>query len=405
LEVRTLIQRIAAFVAAALAVAGCARLEGSNGLPASEFSATSRVTRDAAGFKTIFTFNGTDGNGPQGAMTAVDGVLYGTTAGGGKYDRGVVFRLKPSGSEKVVHDFNTDGRNPTGSLLALKGILYGTTSYGGKKDSGTIFAMQLDGKHRWSYDFKGGWDGDAPNGGLVELKGALYGTTVGGGNYYKNAGCFYRVTLSGKETVLRAFDGGPNGGNPNGDLVVYKNGLYGTTFDGVLPSNAFGGTVFRLTSSGGETVLHRFVANNDASNPEDGLVLLNGVFYGTAQTGGKYGLGAVFSITPAGKERVLHSFGNGSDGSFPQEPLVAYNGNLYGTTPDGGTDHYGTVFEVTPSGKETVLYNFTGGADGGEPKAGLVVLNGTLYGTTTTGASSNYGTAFALTPTLPRLIF
>jgi len=391
-------RRIAVLVAVGLLPNACAGVEGSGSLPASNASVASSINR-TAGLKTIFTFNGSDGAAPYGALIALDGVLYGTTEGGGANNAGTAFSLTSNGSEKVLHSFGSDGSYPKGPLLALNGVFYGATQSGGKSSDGTIFALRTNGKPLWSYDFKGGWDGGNPNGGLTALGAALYGTSYGGGNPYENAGSFFKVTSSRNETVLRDFSGGADGGNPNGSLVLLHGAFYGTTHLGGIPY-AQGGAVVRLTSTGGETVLHRFgKSNDDGTLPEAGLLYYNGAFYGTTQTGGEYGLGTIFSITPTGKESVIHSFGAPGDGTFPECPLLVYDGNFYGTTPDGGKNGWGTVFEVGPSGKERVLYDFTDTSDGGKPGSGLVALNGVLYGTTSGNLTTEpYGTVFALTP-------
>jgi uncharacterized repeat protein (TIGR03803 family) len=88
------------------------------------------------------------------------------------------------------------------------------------------------------------------------------------------------------------------------------------------------------------------------------LLEVNGTLYGTTWVGGTYGLGTVFSMTTSGKEHVLHSF-NGSDGAHPETDLIDVNGTLYGTTHVGGfkwgckpningTAGCGTVFALTP---------------------------------------------------------
>lgn len=61
-----------------------------------------------------------------------------------------------------------------------------------------------------------------------------------------------------------------------------------------------------------------------------------------------YGDGTVFSISRSGTEKVLHSFGSGSDGKPPTAGLIDVNGTLYGTTFVGGTHGKGTVFALTP---------------------------------------------------------
>ena len=60
----------------------------------------------------------------------------------------------------------------------------------------------------------------------------------------------------------------------------------------------------------------------------------------------------VFKLDTTGKETVLHSFsGNGGIYSVsPYNSLVRdAAGNLYGTTPGGGPgDGYGVVFKISP---------------------------------------------------------
>lgn len=61
-------------------------------------------------------------------------------------------------------------------------------------------------------------------------------------------------------------------------------------------------------------------------------------------------LGTVFKITPTGTETVLHSFANdGTDGYYPFTGLVlGKKGILYGTTYEGGSSGNGTVFKIAP---------------------------------------------------------
>ena len=48
------------------------------------------------------------------------------------------------------------------------------------------------------------------------------------------------------------------------------------------------------------------------------------------------GCGTVFSVTPSGQEKVLHAFAGASDGANPNAALIDVNGTLYGTTVHGG---------------------------------------------------------------------
>jgi hypothetical protein len=113
------------------------------------------------------------------------------------------------------------------------------------------------------------------------------------------------------EIVLHNFCSQPNctdGAEPLGSLIFDGQGnLYGTTHLGGNPSCSNGitpcGTVFEVTPSGTETVLHNFEGvPNDGSEPDAGLVMdANGNFYGTTAAGGNaagctdpYGCGTVF---------------------------------------------------------------------------------------------------------------
>jgi uncharacterized repeat protein (TIGR03803 family) len=71
------------------------------------------------------------------------------------------------------------------------------------------------------------------------------------------------------------------------------------------------------------------------------------VLYGVTTNGGICASGTVFSITTSGSENVLHSFSQAYGG--PGEGLTELNGILYGIT-GGGTCDGGTVFSITLSG-------------------------------------------------------
>jgi uncharacterized repeat protein (TIGR03803 family) len=227
----------------------------------------------------------------------------------------------------------------------------------------------------------------------------------------RNTGVNYKVVYS--------FGTPPDGSFPDASLIDVDGTLYGTTSSGGAaycgdPSGGAGGTVFSITPSGTEKVLHTFAGTGtDGCNPHAGLIDVNGTFYGTTAQGGHYGCGlysgyvyddcgTVFSITPGGKERVLHYFGGyyTSDGDYPTAALIDVKGTLYGTTSRGGTNecagqgyqfHCGTVFTITPAGSEKVLHDFHKRTNGHSPQAGLVDAGRTLYGTTFYGG--NYSCA------------
>jgi uncharacterized repeat protein (TIGR03803 family) len=119
---------------------------------------------------------------------------------------------------------------------------------------------------------------------------------------------------------------------------------------GALPQSAR--ITQRLAPASSYRLVFRFHGHN-GGNPFAALINVNGTLYGTTYAGGTNGYGTVFSITTSGKERVLHSFAGGSDGSEPSAGLIDVTGTLYGTTGcDGrrGCDKAGcgTVFALTP---------------------------------------------------------
>ena len=256
-----------------------------------------------------------------GLIQGGDGNFYGTTSSGGAYSVGTVFRVTPAGVEKVLYSFSgctnngcgisgsTDGANPeTGLLLGSNGNFYGTTSGLG---SGTVF----------------------------------------------------EITPAGIETVIYSFGGPTLVSSPNSLIVASDGNFYGTAGGGTYSSSlGSGGTVFKLTPTGVVTLLHSFsggglvAGSADGAFPNSLIEGADGNFYGTTSAGGEYdeelgtGGGTIFKITPAGVDSVLHAFSGGggitgsTDGASPVGLIQVGAGDLYGTTQQGGASGGGTVF-------------------------------------------------------------
>jgi uncharacterized repeat protein (TIGR03803 family) len=380
-----------------------------------------------AGVETVlYSFAATaDGYSPSTLMQGRDGNFYGTSAGGAG-DSGTFFKATPAGALATVYSFNTspEGQKPAGLILGSDGNLYGTTLSGGARNRGTVFKITPAGTETSLYSFTGGaggnlgdggspGDSDFSGGGATVLTqgsdGDLYGTTQNGGE--SDYGTVFKLTPAGVETVLYAFAGGVDGAHPTSALIQGRDGnFYGTTPSGGTNN---GGTIFKITLAGVETVLHSFAAFDphqadcsapgaDGALPSGALIQGNdGNFYGTTSFGGTYCNGTVFEVTPHGAETVLYSFGGNGSYSFHVSPstLVQGNdGNLYGTRGGDPLNPEGTVFKITPAGIETVLYAFAGGADGSGPMSALTRgSDGNLYGTTGAGGASGYGTLFRIT--------
>jgi uncharacterized repeat protein (TIGR03803 family) len=373
------------------------------------------ISAQAQTYSAIYNFNGgSTGSGPTGNLLR-DGTgnLRGTTAFGGA-GFGVVFKVSATGSETILYTFagGADGGKPqAGLLLAPLGYYYGTTYSGGAFGQGVVF--KLKGSIETVVHSFGGADGSHPAAGLIRDKaGNFYGTTYYGGA--AGGGTVFKIDTTGTETVLYSFSGGADGKWPQGRLVLDTLGnLYGTTFGGGIVNCDKGlhgcGVVFKLDTTGTETVLYTFTGGTDGGSPMAGLVRDGGGnLYGTTNAGGtancplngSAGCGVVFKVSKTGTMTVLHTFVN-SDGSNPAADLIRDSaGNLYGTTQTGGATGLGTVFKLDSLHNLTTLYSFMGTPDGAAPLGGLLRdTAGNLYGTASSGGvSDGPGLVFKIAP-------
>ncbi|MGA2741008.1 MAG: choice-of-anchor tandem repeat GloVer-containing protein [Bryobacteraceae bacterium] len=358
---------------------------------------------DTAGNETVFyTFPGAvDGSYPNaGVIRDSAGNLFGTTYQGGTGHAGVVYKLDSTGHERVLYNFTggADGANPYGGVVRdSAGNIYGTALLGGTANKGVVYKLDTALNETVLYTFTGGTDGGNPFAAVIgDAAGNLYGTTLHGGA--GNAGVVYKVDATGHETVLYAFTGGDDGGQPYAGVIRDSIGnLYGTTRYGGT-GNA--GVVYEVDAAGHETVLYSFTGGADGGQPWAGVIGdSTGNLYGTTLSGGN-GDGVVYDLDTAGHETVLYSFRGGSGGGLPHAGVIRDSaGNLYGTTYDGKNPQGGFVYKLDTAGHLAVLYSFTGGSDGGDVSAGVIAdPAGNLYGTTVFGGTGLSGVVFELTP-------
>lgn len=152
--------------------------------------------------------------GPNNLIQATDGNLYGTTTRGGRYGRGTLFRVNPSGGLTKLADFR-DGSPSRGLLHAKDGFLYGTI--GGTR----LFRMSTGGGQMQVFN---------PS-----------GKVFGGAEFQARLG----------EAMPRVY----SIGGIVTDLIQGRDGnFYGRTSNGgggILDKNApFSGTVFKITPAG-----------------------------------------------------------------------------------------------------------------------------------------------------------
>lgn len=375
----------------------------------------------------LTSFTGPNGRTPElGALVqGLDGNLYGTTQGGGKYDGGTVFLITPQGALTTLHSFCpatpcTDGQYPNARMTAgFDGNLYGTTAdFGGTSGSvGTIFKITPAGALTTLYSFCGQscGDGAEPENLLQASNGDFFGSTFGGGLY--GGGTVFQVTPQGVLTTLYSFCGDspcPDGTGPLGLALAANGEFYGTTDGGPLATTE-PPTFYRIASKGVLTTLYRFCqqpACADGLMPEGTIAQADdGNFYETNYAAPNTG-GTIVKLTPAGVETTLYSFCGAAicpDGAVPLSGVIAApDGNLYGNASEGGymNEHHlcgyycGVIFEITPQGAYTPLYMFcteTNCPDGSDPQGPLfLATDGNFYGLVNTGGAANMGGVFRL---------
>jgi hypothetical protein len=261
---------------------------------------------------------------------------------------GTVFKLSPptvnggEWTEQVLHSFagiaqgqlHGDGANPNGGLaLDSKGVVYGTTAFGGRDpggvhglcstDSGlgcgTVFKISppKNGKGLWDeeilHSFVAGTDGAAPNGDVIlNNDGSLYLSTLGGGS---ENGTILQFTppTDGRggwaETQLFVFQscGDPDGCGSTPLKIDSAGRLYGGAGGGADRS----GLVFRMEPRANDyhaedgwdfQVLYDFEGPPDGVGPNILIPMAHGIVYGTTEFGGTGtcygGCGTVFELTP-----------------------------------------------------------------------------------------------------------
>jgi uncharacterized repeat protein (TIGR03803 family) len=345
---------------------------------------------------TLFDFDYTHGEYPNGSLTLGGSTLYGMTNLGGTLPYGTIFSIPIAGGTPTTlfnFDFNIGGE-PYGDLTLIGSTLYGMTRSGGPNSQGTIFSIPVTGGTPTTlFSFDGAMHGAFPFNSLTLGGSTLYGmTTLGGAN---NQGTIFSIPVTGgTPTTLFSFDGAMHGQQPYGSLTLIGSTLYGMTHSGGTSNY---GTIFSIPVTGGTpTVLFNFDMTHGA-NPEGSLTLIGSTLYGTTYSGGANGLGTIFSIPIAGgTPTTLFSFDGATHGEEPAGNLTLSGSTLYGMTYSGGANLRGTIFSIPiAGGTPTTLFDFDGWL-GAYPGGSLTLGGSTLYGMTEYGGANGKGNVFSL---------
>jgi len=354
-------------------------------------------------------FYGADyGKYPYGSLAlGPEGKLFGLTVLGGKNGVGIMFDYNTTTSNFTKRfDFgqSDDGTNNYSSLMmGSDGWVYGTTAYGGEYGVGTIFRIHpSDRQFESLYAFDMMSYGGTPLSGLMQASdGYYYGVTPYGGSI--NFGVIYRFNASnGILTVLEDLITLTEGMEPSGTPVQASDGfLYGLTNKGGAMGD---GALYKFNLSNSTYAKQvDFQGAASGSHPVGSLVeAANGKLYALAAHGGQFGYGTLFEYDPIGGTFfALVQFDGLNKGALPVGTLLEFEDNkLYGMCTNGGVNDAGTIFMYDVlTNTCTKLHDFNLSNNGAVPISSLMkASNSKIYGTTKRGGSYDSGVLFEYDP-------
>ena len=320
-------------------------------------------------------------------LQATDGNLYYVL---GTLPWDTILRVPLQGSGESLGNL-MDGHG--GYLIqASSGQLYGTTEYSHDL-CGLIFTHQPGVGLTTLYSFPRGPGAPCRPIALIEgSDGAFFGVTAEGGA--SGRGTAFRITPQGVLTVLNDFASSPDSTGPVAGLLAADDGhFYGVTaprYEGRL------GTVFRMTSTGEVTYLHRFRGGPEGKYARHLVATVDGSLYGVTSAGGRYDLGTIFDGRLMARSPRCTTSRAATIGETPNALTLGSDGNLYGTTEHGGVADHGSVFRLTPQHQFATVHHFREPADGVDPSGLTQAADGFLYGTTRFGGFGGCGIAYKM---------
>jgi uncharacterized repeat protein (TIGR03803 family) len=345
-----------------------------------------------------FDWFSANGNYPHSNLFFDGTYLYGT-AMGGVNSNGVIFKIKPNGTEytKIFESFNyLDGGDHT-PLIFDGTFLYGTTNgVPSMNIHGSIYKIKPDGTEFTTLFTFNGLNGSNPMSGLYLNGQFLYGMTHYGGT--ANVGTVYRITTNGTNFQTIHNFSSTTGYYPVRELIYDGTFLYGIT-SGTSGNELYSsGTVFKILPDGtGYSNIVNFSNAPNGTHPYSSLVTDGTFLYGTTRSGGVNNKGSIFKVKIDGSEyQQLFSF-DGNNGWAPLHNLVFLGDYLYGMTRFGGINDQGTIFRIKPDGSDFLKQvDFDGTSKGSSPYGALISDGTFLYGMTSNGGINNTGVIFKL---------
>jgi len=212
-----------------------------------------KIRADGSGYEKLFDFTNDSGNNPYGGLTPVDGRLYGMTGSGGTEGAGTIFGIDPDGPnfEKLLEFDGVNGGYPSFSVLVYNdGFLYGCTPEGGADSRGIVFKIRPDGSDfQIIFELTDVIGFSAPTSPFVKDDGDLLVVVGRGGS--QDRGGIFSVKADGSEyELVHEFDVELPDANVvfNANLALGPDGLVW----GVEPNGGANGTgsIFKMNADG-----------------------------------------------------------------------------------------------------------------------------------------------------------
>jgi uncharacterized repeat protein (TIGR03803 family) len=301
------------------------------------------------------------GNVPDSTL-AIDsqGNLYGTALQGGAYNDGTIFEVRAgTNTETVLASFNgTDGQNPEGKLtIDAQGNLYGMAG-GGAGGDGVAFELPAGSGSITDLVTFDGSNGYIPTENVVfDAQGNLFGVMSSGGN---GDSSIFEITAGAHAfSIVATMDSTVGGFASRGLAMDAQGDLYGATSTG---GPNYGGTIYELPAGSNTIqVLAPFAQNGIGMGHNEVVVDAQGNVFAVEEDGGTDSNGGVDELA-AGSNTIqtIASF-TGSNGADPRGSLlVDAAGDVFGATDGGGANGLGTVWEVPAGpGSLTTVFSFS----------------------------------------------
>jgi uncharacterized repeat protein (TIGR03803 family) len=276
-----------------------------------------------------------------------DGNLFGSTYFGGSNNTGIVYKIDPSGNFSVLYEFaqESEGLFPTLRILGSDGNFYGTYDgtimYPGVSDNaGLIFKLTPSGSFSVLHEFDSASEGGNPGALFQGIDGHLYGVTNFGGS--TNFGTIFKLDTAGNYSVVHEFEGNVNNnGQHNNTLIQGSDGsFYGTNsyldsyFSGTLEEK-----VFKFDASGNFSILHEFASESEGRALRGPLLEVgNGSIYGVTAVGGDYGSGAIYRLTDTTQATTIALTSSLNPSTVGQS--VTFTATVSGNSPTGTVEFF-----------------------------------------------------------------